>query len=387
MKPSLTESAKLAYRRSLWLSRSTNNAAKTRSTARNTIRFTSSPPATLARQEACRGWLAILAIGLALNVAWPVDSFVSAQQPPVQTTPQKKAEPEKKPKDIPPARVVQLQTKPQGNIPPINLSCTWFAGVNDKNTVPVMLLHDWGSSNKSLMPLAQHLQKELGCAVLVPDLRGHGASTSLVGGGKKLDAGNMNKQEIPFATEDIEACKRFLKERHNAGELNIEMLTLIACGDTTALAAAWAASDWQWPPYNGVKQGQDSKLLILLSPVRKFEALNLAALLKTPLFSDPSVAGLTTVLFWDPDHAASEREAAALESTLTKGLGPMPGGKDEERWSKIRYALKVVNGGGYGQRLLSGEKGDVVKKEITSFIEQKLATRAEKYPWTNRTEK
>jgi hypothetical protein len=67
--------------------------------------------------------------------------------------------------------------------------------------------------------------------VLVPDLRGHGGSTSLVGGGKKLDAKQMTKNEIPLVTEDIEACKRFLKH-HNAGELNLEML-IIACGDST----------------------------------------------------------------------------------------------------------------------------------------------------------
>lgn len=340
-----------------------------------------------APRENIRALFGLLVIGLAFNVGWQSTAPAFAQQAPAQTDPQKKAAAEKKRREIPPARVVQLQTKAQGTVPPINLACTWFAGMNDRETVPVVLLHDWRTSSKSLMPLAQHLQKELGCAVLVPDLRGHGDSTSLVGGGKKLDASNMNKHEIPLATEDIEACKRFLKERHNAGELNIEMLTLIACGDSTALATAWAAADWQWPPYNGVKQGQDSKLLILLSPVRKFESLNLAALLKTPLFSNPNIEGITTVLFWDPEHAYSEREAAALESTLTKGLGPMPGGNEEERWSKIRYALKVVNGGGFGQRLLTGEKGEVVKKEITNFIDQKLVARAQKYPWTDRTEK
>jgi hypothetical protein len=318
------------------------------------------------------------------------------QQAPQLQEPQKKgaAEPEKrpavkegKPKEIPPAQDLQLQTKPQGGLPPINLSCTWLPGMREKETVPVLLVHDWGSSRKGLLALAQHLQKELGCAVLVPDLRGHGGSTSLVGGGKKLDAKQMNKNEIPLVSEDIEACKRFLKQRHNAGELNLELLTVIACGDSTPLAATWALADWQWPPYDGIKQGQDVKLMILLSPVRKFETLSLLGSIKSPVFSDPRVDGITTVLFWDSNQDTSEKEAKAIETVLVKGFGSNPSSDDPDRWSKIRYSLKVVNNGGYGERLVNGNKSALVKQEITSFIDQKIASRAEKYPWTDRTDK
>lgn len=259
--------------------------------------------------------------------------------------------------------------------------------MREKATVPVLLLHDWGASRNGLLSLAQHLQKELGCAVLVPDLRGHGGSTSLVGGGKRLDAKQMNKHEIPSVTEDIEACKRFLKERHNAGELNLELLTIVACGESTPVAATWALADWQWPPYKGVKQGQDVKLMILLSPVRKFETLSLLGAIKAPIFSDPRVEGITTVLFWDSNLETSEKEAKALETVLVKGLGSSPGSDDPERWSKIRYALKVVNNGGYGERLINGNKSALVKQEITNFIDQKLASRADKYPWSDRSDK
>lgn len=318
------------------------------------------------------------------------------QQAPQVQEPQKKgtAEPEKKPavkevktKEIPPAQDLQLQTKPQGGLPPVNLSCTWLPGMREKDTVPVLLVHDWGSSRKGLLTLAQHLQKELGCAVLVPDLRGHGGSTSMVGGGKKLDAKQMNKNEIPLVTEDIEACKRFLKERHNAGELNLEMLTVVACGESTPVVATWALADWQWPPYKGIKQGQDVKLMILLSPVRKFETLSLLGIIKSPVFSNPRVDGVTTVLFWDASQETSEKEAKAIETVLVKAFGSNPGSDDPERWAKMRYSLKVVNKGGYGERLVTGNKSALVKQEITSFIDQKLASRADKYPWTDRTDK
>ncbi|MFM7741194.1 MAG: hypothetical protein ACKO9H_17495, partial [Planctomycetota bacterium] len=82
------------------------------------------------------------------------------QQAPQVQEPQKKgtAEPEKKPavkegkpKEIPPAQDLQLQTKPQGGLPPVNLSCTWLPGMREKDTVPVLLVHDWGSSRKGLL--------------------------------------------------------------------------------------------------------------------------------------------------------------------------------------------------------------------------------------------
>lgn len=342
-------------------------------------------------RSACAGLLAVCIFSGLISPR----TLLGQQAPQVQE-PQKKgaAEPEKKPalkegkpKEIPPAQDLQLQTKPQGGLPPVNLSCTWLPGMREKETVPVLLVHDWGSSRKGLLALAQHLQKELGCAVLVPDLRGHGGSTSLVGGGKKLDAKQMNKNEIPLVTEDIEACKRFLKERHNAGELNLEMLTVIACGDSTPVVATWALADWQWPPYKGVKQGQDVKLMILLSPVRKFETLSLSGLIKSPIFSNPRVDGITTVLFWDSTQDASEKEAKAIEAVLVKAFGSNPSSDDPERWSKMRYSLKVVNNGGYGERLVTGNKSALVKQEITSFIDQKLASRADKYPWTDRTDK
>lgn len=338
----------------------------------------------------------LLAIAFAtLSCAWT--TLVVGQQPPAtapqaapKAAPAAGAQPQGlKPKteELPPARELTLQTKPTGNFGPVDLACTWFAGTHKQETVPVILLHSWGSNRQRLLPLAQHLQQELGCAVLVPDLRGHGESKSQVGVNKKLEASQFNKHEIPLANEDLEACKRFLKERHEAGDLNLEMLTVIACGQTTALAASWTAADWQWPPYQGVKQGQDVKLLVLLSPVRKFEAINFSTLIKTPLFSEPKFNGVTTVLFWDSLDDTSEREAAALEAVLVKGHGPVPAPDSPERWAQLRYSLKVVKRGGVGEEMLAGPTGELVTNEITSLIEQKLASRAKQYPWVSRGEK
>lgn len=341
----------------------------------------------IARTAAIAGPAACL---LVVACSLPASAFAQQPAAPEGTAKPQLAELKPKPEELPPARDLTLQTKVTGNFvnsTPVNLVCTWFAGTHAKDTVPVILLHDWRSDRTQLIPLAQHLQRELGCAVLVPDLRGHGASTSQVGSSRKLDASQFKNLEIPLVAEDLETCKRFLKERHNAGELNLEMLTLVACGQSTAVAAGWAVADWQWPPYKGVKQGQDVKLLVLLSPVRKFETFNLGALIKTPLFSDPKFNGLTTALFWDSREEESERDAAALEAVLVKGLGPAPAADAPDRWRQVRYSLKVVPDGGSAEELLSGSKGGLVQNEITSFIEQKLARRASQYPWLDRSDK
>ncbi|MFN9344145.1 MAG: alpha/beta hydrolase [Planctomycetota bacterium] len=335
----------------------------------------------------------ITATGCAISTMPPAQTAsLFGQQAATADDPAKPATASLKPKaeELPPARDLTLQTKVTGNLvnsAPVNLVCTWLAGTHQKDTVPIILVHDWGADRSTLLPLAQHLQRELGCAVLVPDLRGHGESRTLVGSSKRLDAAQFNKNEIPLAAEDLEACKRFLKERHNAGELNLEMLTLVACGKSAALAASWSAADWHWPPSKGLKQGQDVKQLILLSPVRKFETFNLSALVKTPLFSEPKFNGLTTALFWDSRDEESERDAAALETVLVKGLGPAPAADASDRWAQVRYSLKVVPGGGVGSELLSGSKGDLVRNEIAGMIEQKLARRASQYLWLDRSEK
>ena len=73
---------------------------------------------------------------------------------------------------------------------------------------------------------------------------------------------------------DIEACKRFLLRENNEGELNIELLTVVAAGEMGAVIGLnWVAMDWSWPILPGRKQGQDVKALVLLSPGQSFKGV------------------------------------------------------------------------------------------------------------------
>ena len=65
------------------------------------------------------------------------------------------------------------------------IRCTYYYGCLDpkkkKDTVPVLIVHDYGEEARDYDGLATFLQHQ-GHAVLVPDLRGHGGSTQLENG-------------------------------------------------------------------------------------------------------------------------------------------------------------------------------------------------------------
>ena len=84
----------------------------------------------------------------------------------------------------------------------------------------------------------------------------------------------------------MEAVRRFLVEKNDLGELNLNKLCLVGVGLGATVAVNWAARDWSVPPLLVGKQGQDVKALVLVSPQWKYrgimlqQALRVAALKK-----------------------------------------------------------------------------------------------------------
>ena len=165
------------------------------------------------------------------------------------------------------------------------LSCRWYPSPNSKedgkNVVPVMILHGWGGQSSQYDGLATELQKK-GHAVIVPDLRGHGGSTTLKRPNeaknvklKIAENGGFEADSRPVAVNlvmdymfryDMERVKAFLTQKNNDGEVNIELLCVVAFEASAIVAVNWAAQDWSWPQYAALKQGQDVKALALISP-------------------------------------------------------------------------------------------------------------------------
>ena len=161
----------------------------------------------------------------------------------------------------------------------VSLAATFYPGAADKNTVTVILLHAFKGSRKDFSVLAPYLAQQ-GYAVMVPDLRGHGDSTSKleVRDGKrrvvKLDAAKMRSGDFSqIVGQDMGALRRFLVVKNNEGQLNLNKLVIVGMELGAAVAVDWAVYDWSFPDYPGVKQSKDVKALVLISPKRSYSGL------------------------------------------------------------------------------------------------------------------
>lgn len=173
----------------------------------------------------------------------------------------------------------------------VQLRATFFPGEEDQETVPVILLHSWKADRREYIHLAPFLQKK-GYSVLVPDLRGHGLSTQQVAGfgarrqTRELDAAKFRGPEFAaMARYDMAALRRFLLKKNNDKELNLNKLVVVGSEMGASVAIAWAVHDWSIPnyPHAGIKQGQDVKGLVLLSPKWSQPGINVSAALNGPI--------------------------------------------------------------------------------------------------------
>jgi len=186
----------------------------------------------------------------------------------------------------------------------VKLTVTYFgppvAEDEKAKAIPFILLHEWEGDRSQLLQYGAFLQK-LGHAVIVPDLRGHGESTTVESLKKPIDATKFRKNEISSVQKDIERCKKYLVQRNNEGEVNIDMLTVVAVGGTSVLAVEWVINDWfAFPPISasGIKQGQDVKSLILVSPRKKLKGISLAVDWKHPLYTGAKGSALPLMIIW-----------------------------------------------------------------------------------------
>ena len=187
-----------------------------------------------------------------------------------------------------------------------------------KTTAPFILLHDWDRSREDLLYLGRYLQFA-GHAAIVPDLRGHGDSLKVEGSDKPIDRARIRKKDLPAVLADVEACKKFLMRKNDAGVVNIDLLNVGAVGQTAILAMQWAVSDWSWAPVGSVKQGQDVKSLLLIAPTQKFKGVSIKPLLKNPLFVGGDADPLPLLVLYSELNSQSAEDAAKIYGGIEKG--------------------------------------------------------------------
>ncbi len=165
----------------------------------------------------------------------------------------------------------------------VELAVTYYPPIKPgKDVVPVVLLHQFKGSRRDYVELAKTLQNA-GHAVILPDLRGHGRSTSVVGSTQRLEADRLTPAQLQrMVLDDMEYVNRFLWDRNNDGDFNVNKLCIVGSEMGASVALLYAARDWSARPYGALQLGQFVKALVLISPEWSFKGLTVQQAMRHP---------------------------------------------------------------------------------------------------------
>jgi len=153
-------------------------------------------------------------------------------------------------------------------------------------------VHDAGSNAKHLNSVAEALQRK-GFAVLVPDLRGHGASISESYDWTKTETVEDKAQTWTFAMRDLESSTNWLRDQSNVHNSN---LSVVGVGAGSVLAARYAVRD------------ENARAVALIAPESEAFGFNM---MKDII----ELGGLPVMIMATNDH---EKEATRIQSASAK---------------------------------------------------------------------
>jgi pimeloyl-ACP methyl ester carboxylesterase len=269
----------------------------------------------------------------------------------------------------------------------LQMKATYFPGTKGEESIPVILLHGFKGNRKDFVQeqgLAPFLQEKLGCAVIVPDLRGHGDSTKIKVGKliTKIDAKTMRQPQIAaMVTEDLRAVKNYLWKKNNEKKLNLCKLTVIGVEEGAALALRYTAYDAVG--YDGgeakvgpLKLGKFVKAAVLISP----PPINIPALKMAQVMKLPEICQHLPVMIVAGNKSKDYfAEAERLRGLFVKARPPAEDNKPESItvwfFRKIETTLQ-------GSKLLA-EASLQVPDNIVAFMKVWLITNADDkdYAW------
>ena len=253
-----------------------------------------------------------------------------------------------------------------------------FSTVPAKEIVPVILVHGYGEKGNVYDALATYLQRQ-GHAVVVPDLRGHGRSTSWSRGGEReLRFDRMRAAELASSVNDIEAVKKFLLKKNNKGELNIEMLCIVGAEMGAIIALNYTALDWNRQQLPAFKQGRDVKALVLLSPTMSFKGMS-----ANPALKHPFVPRLSIMTIVGEGDRSGFRECQQIQKRLERFHKEPPPAEIVQKKSlfNIRKPVNLK-----GTDLVHGrvQAGLKTHRDIAQFIVLRLVNKKSLLAWQER---
>ncbi len=169
----------------------------------------------------------------------------------------------------------------------------FYAPRKAKGRAPaVLLVHDAGSTAQHLAGVAEALQRK-GFAVLVPDLRGHGASVTPEWDWTKTETEEEKAQAWTFAMRDLESSTDWLREQDSVHNSN---LSVVGVGAGSVLAARYAVRD------------ENARAVVLIAPEPEAFGFN--------LLQDIIDLGGLPVMIMATD--AAEKDAARIRTASAK---------------------------------------------------------------------
>lgn len=265
-------------------------------------------------------------------------------------------------------RPVTLRTKDG-----VNLVAAYFPSDKEKDAVTVMIVHEWQGQMGPYVKLVNAL-RVAGCAVLVPDYRGHGGSREYVdsrGVTKKFNIATMSKRDIENIVKyDLEAAKSFLKKENNAGLLNMNAMVVIGIQEGCVMGGYWTVRDWKFPSVGSVKQGQDVKALVLISPEKVVKGVPL-----DPILSDSNLLRLPIMLVGgETSPEAEETQRIYNRVEIIK--------KKLSRGEAQGLELETVKSSLSGHALVN-QAANVIPA-IVKFVTDSVKVSEEENPWVER---
>jgi pimeloyl-ACP methyl ester carboxylesterase len=254
-----------------------------------------------------------------------------------------------------------------------------------KQVTPVVVLHDLKDTRATFGTLAAQLQtpadepaKPPSFAVIAVDLRGHGDSTRQTfpnGGQQELDAAKINPAGLAaMVTLDMEAVRSWLVGKNDEGALNLNKLCLVGAGMGANVAANWAASDWAAPPLAVVKQGQDVKALVLISPRWTYRGLSMQA----PMQLVPLKQSAAWMLIYGGEDADVRADMRRFETQLAR-FHPEAKVVDANSLRLLSFPTSLQGG-----RLMA-QNGQAIDEQVVKFLRYHVAS--QELPWINRRNK
>lgn len=289
--------------------------------------------------------------------------------------------------DDPEDNTIELQTRDG-----VSIFCHWLPGRDDKETVPIIILHGWGDNRREYVGLAESLQS-LGHAVIIPDLRGHGDSierTLLNGSKQEIDREEMKTNDLRMFKRDIEAVKGFLKKKNNEGSVNINTLCVVGVGVGGLFGLNYAVQDWsrdQNPRFSvggdvRYRNGFDVKAYVLVSPETSFKgltstpAMGQLRTLYSGVLRHRKMSAMLVVGKLDRDGS---QNVSRIHSALLRFHGPTPRDRESQKEKQDLFLVEAPT-------KLSGKK--LVKtrqfkldETIAQFIELRLVRKLDDNKW------